>query len=138
MKLHTIEGVTIRVNDMEKATKFFSEVLGQEFGSPSESKDIGSLNSLGLGLGASRLGITLLAPSRPDGVVGKTIEKRGEGIQLISLKVANVAQATAELKSHGIRQIAGDGTTMAQFHPQDVFGVHIELVSEEFLRKMGR
>lgn len=122
MKVEKIDHIAIRVKDLEKASKFFSDLLGIEFSGPNENKgaDIRSV--------ASPVGIALTEPLSPDGPSARALERRGEGLAMLSLQVKNFEQAAAEMKSHGIRQVVEFGTKTALFHPQDLHGVMIELL----------
>ncbi len=122
MKVEKIHHVAILVKDLEEAGKLYADLFGIEFSGPSESKelDIRNLNS--------PEGIELVSPLTPDGAMARTLEHRGEGITLMAFKVASVEKASAEMKAKGIRQIGGDGTKAAIFHPRDLKGVTIELV----------
>ncbi|MBI4283075.1 MAG: VOC family protein [Chloroflexi bacterium] len=125
MKVKKIDHVTIRVKDLEEARKFFTEVFGIEFGGINVSKE------QDLRYYSSDLGITLHTPLSPDGAPARALEQRGEGVSVLSLQVANLPEAAAEMKARGIRQIAGAGKTLAVFHPRDLYGVMVELIQRE-------
>ena len=122
MKAEKIDHVAILVKDLEKAGKFYADLFGTEFSGPNENKELDIRNLM------SPIGIELVTPLTPDGVMARTLEHRGDGMTLLSLKVPNVAEATAEMKAKGIRQTAGTGTRIAIFHPKDLCGVTIELI----------
>ncbi|MGB4031490.1 MAG: VOC family protein, partial [Tenuifilaceae bacterium] len=69
----------------------------------------------------------------PDGPIAKYIEKNGEGIQHIALRVENIEEALAELKAKGIRLIdekpryGAGGAKIAFIHPKATGGVLLEL-----------
>ncbi|MFC2071938.1 VOC family protein [Chloroflexota bacterium] len=130
MKVEKIDHVAILVKDIEKASKFFADLFDIEFNGPNEIKGGDAVN-----MTSRPLGIELLTPSTPDGAMAKVLERRGEGLSLLSLKVANKEEAMAEMKARGIRNIApagmtapGGGTGGAIYHPKDTYGVQIELV----------
>ena len=120
MKVEKIGYVTIRVKDLEKAGKFFADLFDIEFTSPGENPELDIRNLI------SPL-MELISPLTPDGTVARTLERRGEGVALVSLKVANIEEAVAEMKSKGIRQL-WHREKRALFHPNDLYGVMIELV----------
>jgi len=125
MKVEKIDHVAINVKDLKKAAQFFTDLLGTEFSSPAVFKEL-DLTSL-----IEPLGIELVEPLTPDGPTARTIEQRGEGLSLISLKVTNVEEAMAEMKSRGVRLVTLiDRPKMkaAIYHPKDTFGVMIELI----------
>lgn len=123
MKIEGIQHVAILVGDLEKAGKLYSDLFGIEFDGPNERKELDIRNRM------SPEGIELLSPLTPDGVMAKTLEKRGEGITLLALKVPNIEQAKAKMDSKGIRKIGG-GDKTAIYHPKDLNGVTIELIED--------
>lgn len=84
-----------------------------------------------LSVGDSNL--ELLEPTSPDSPIAKFIEKRGEGIHHISLRVDDIEKHLAELKSKGYRLInehpvpGAHGCRVAFLHPAAGNGVLIEL-----------
>jgi methylmalonyl-CoA/ethylmalonyl-CoA epimerase len=77
--------------------------------------------------------IELLESTAPDGPVAKYIEKNGEGIQHVALRVDNLEAALAELKALGVRLIdekpryGAGGAKIAFVHPRSTGGVLLEL-----------
>ena len=77
--------------------------------------------------------IELLESTSPDGPVAKHIEKNGEGIQHLALRVDNLEAALAELKAQGVRLIdekpryGAGGAKIAFVHPRSTGGVLLEL-----------
>ena len=124
MKIEKIDGVLIMVKDLEKAGKFFADLLDMEFRGPSEGQDLRHLIS-------RPTGIELVSPLTPDGSAAKTLRNRGEGLHCLSLKVPNLEEAIAEMKSKGIRHIGTMGKTIAIFHPKDTYGVMIDLIERK-------
>ena len=130
MKVERLDHVHIYVKDLEKAAKFFGDLLESRVSDPpmTETKDH-QIKSVLL-----PLGIELISSLTPDGPVGKAIEKGGEGLKAISLKVPNIDEAIEEMKSLGIRQVGRvkvGKLQEAQFHPRDTFGVMIELCEHD-------
>ena len=125
MKVEKIDHVHIAVRDLEAATKFFSETLGVPFSAIREYK------AADVRITMSPQGIELIQPLSPDGAVARFIEKRGEGLHAITLKVPNLEEAIAELQSKGLKlvgRVESDTMKEAQFHPKDAYGVMIELI----------
>lgn len=77
--------------------------------------------------------IELLESTAPDGPVAKYIEKNGEGIQHVALRVDNLEAALAEMKAKGVRLIdekpryGAGGARIAFVHPRSTGGVLLEL-----------
>ena len=136
MKVEKIDRVVIRVKDMDKAKRFFTDLLGGEFGEPFINKPADLISH------RHPVGIDLVAPLSPDGPTATALEKRGEGIAILALEVSNLEEAIAEMKSRGIKLVAG-GPERAEhhperraaiFHPKDTYGVMIELVQHNIKR----
>lgn len=81
--------------------------------------------------------IELLESTAPDGPVAKYIDKNGEGIQHVALRVDNLEAALAELKALGVRLIdekpryGAGGARIAFVHPRSTGGVLLELSERE-------
>ena len=77
--------------------------------------------------------IELLESTSPDGPIAKHIEKNGEGIQHVALRVDNLEAALAELKAKGVRLIdetpryGAGGARIAFVHPKSTGGILLEL-----------
>jgi methylmalonyl-CoA/ethylmalonyl-CoA epimerase len=84
-----------------------------------------------LSVGDSNL--ELLEPTSPDSPIAKFIEKRGEGIHHICLRVDNIEEHLQRLKEKGYRLIneapvpGAHGCRVAFLHPSAGNGVLIEL-----------
>jgi methylmalonyl-CoA/ethylmalonyl-CoA epimerase len=124
MKIEKIDHVAILVKDLSKAEKFFSDLFEMEFAKLGEVEEVDARSIM------EASGIEILEPLTPDGPTAKTLEKRGEGLTLISLKVPNLEEAMAEMKTKGIRLVAErhEDVRLAIYHPKDTYGVMIELI----------
>jgi len=77
--------------------------------------------------------LELLEPSSPDSPIAKFIEKRGEGIHHICLRVDDLESHLARLKAEGYRLVneapvpGAHGCRVAFLHPSAGNGVLIEL-----------
>ena len=124
MKAEKIDRVHVAVKDMDKAIKFFSEVLGTTFGEPLVDE------AVGIKVVFSPIGVELVESISPDSAFAKFIEKRGEGLYSLTFKVPDIEAAIEEYTARGIRLAARTGSPKAreaQFHPKDSFGVSIVL-----------
>lgn len=85
--------------------------------------------------------LELLEPTGPESTIAKFIEKRGEGIHHICLRVDDIESHLARLKAEGYRLInespvpGAHGCRVAFLHPAAGNGVLIEL-SEELSEKI--
>jgi len=95
-----------------------------------------ALESMGLRVAFLRAGsvtIELLEPTRPDSVVAKFLEKRGEGIHHLSFAVNDIEAALAGAQASGLTLIdrtprdGTHGTRIAFLHPKSMGGVLVEL-----------
>lgn len=77
--------------------------------------------------------VELLESTVPDGPIARYIEKNGEGIQHIALRVDDLEAALAELKAKGVRLIdekpryGAGGARIAFVHPKSFGGILLEL-----------
>jgi methylmalonyl-CoA epimerase len=83
--------------------------------------------------GGSR--IELLEPTEADSVVGRFLEKRGEGLHHVALRVPDLKAAVERLRASGARLLneprTGAGGHLYVFvHPASTGGVLLELIQE--------
>ncbi len=77
--------------------------------------------------------IELLESTSPDGPIARFIEKNGEGIQHMALRVENIDATLAELKAKGVRLIdekpryGAGGARIAFIHPKSTGGILLEI-----------
>lgn len=96
-----------------------------------ETVETQKVNTAFLSVGDSNL--ELLEPTSPDSPIAKFIEKRGEGIHHICLRVDDIESHLARLKAEGYRLInehpvpGAHGCRVAFLHPAAGNGVLIEL-----------
>ncbi|HHT69994.1 MAG TPA: methylmalonyl-CoA epimerase [Firmicutes bacterium] len=125
-----IDHVGIAVSDLDKAKKFYQDVLGIKVTATEEVEEQKVITAF-LPLGDSE--IELLASTAPDGPIARFIEKRGEGIQHIALRVDNIDAALERLKTAGVRLIdekprrGAGGAKIAFIHPKATGGVLLEI-----------
>ena len=81
--------------------------------------------------------VELLESTDPEGPIAKFIEKKGEGIQHIAIRVENVEAAIAEMIEKGWRMIdekpryGAGGAKIAFAHPKSSGGVLVELTQRD-------
>ncbi|HPV49570.1 MAG TPA: methylmalonyl-CoA epimerase [Smithellaceae bacterium] len=129
MKVLKIDHIGIAVKNLEEGSKLY-EILGIVSAGTEEVAEQKVRVSF-FPVGDSE--IELLESTAPDGPIAKYIEKNGEGIQHIALRVENIEEALAELKAKGIRLIdekpryGAGGAKIAFIHPKATGGVLLEL-----------
>lgn len=126
-----IEHIGIAVNELDEMINLYSDVLGLEFEGVhvvKEQKVRVAFFSTG---GETR--IELLEPTERESAVAKFIERRGEGVHHISLKVRNIEAVLERLKERGLRLVdekprtGADGGKIAFIHPKSTGNVLFEL-----------
>ena len=127
-----IDHLGIAVSSLEKALGFYEQQLGLSV-SLRETVEQEEVKVAMLPAGESR--IELLEATGPDSVIAKFIEKRGEGLHHVALKVPDLAAVVARLKTAGARLLndprPGAGGHLYVFvHPSSTGGVLLELIQE--------
>src|SRR6266699_2354604 len=120
-----IDHLGIAVRSIDEALRFYRDQLGLAVGAL-ETVEQEKVHTAMLPLGESR--IELLEASQPDSVIAKFIEKRGEGLHHVAIKVPDLASAVARLKSGGARllnepQRGAGGHLYVFVHPSSTGGV---------------
>ena len=133
MILTEIDHVAIAVHDLEAAISYYQRAFGATVDHREVVESDGVEEAL---LSVAESYIQLLTPTRPDAPVAKALEKRGEGLHHIGYRVANCADALAQMIAAGATPLdkaprpGSRGTTVAFIHPKGSFGTLIELVQE--------
>jgi len=127
-----IDHLGIAVRSLDSALGFYEKQLGFAAGLR-ETVELEKVNVAMLPAGESR--IELLEATSPDSVVAKFIEKRGEGLHHVAVKVPDLAATVERLKAHGARLLneprAGAGGHHYVFvHPASTGGVLLELIQK--------
>ena len=133
MILTEIDHVAIAVHDIEAAISYYQRAFGATVDHREVVESDGVEEAL---LKVAESYIQLLTPTRPDSPVAKSLEKRGEGLHHIGYRVADCADALAQMIAAGATPLdkaprpGSRGTTVAFIHPKGSFGTLIELVQE--------
>lgn len=128
--IEKIDHIGIAVSNIQDAAKFYTDALGLKV-SEIETVEEQKVRTVGILLGDTR--IELLESLDAEGPIAKFIEKRGEGIQHIALKVDDIKAQLDDLKQKGIRLIdeepktGAGGAKIAFIHPKSTNGILIEL-----------
>jgi len=132
--LEKLDHIGIAVKDLDKAIKLYKDVFGIEPSLVYESAYTKAKIAF-IPMGETR--IELIQPSNPESVVGKFLEKKGEGIHHISFKVKDVDQSLMEIESKGVQLIdkksrqVRENERVAFLHPKSTNGVLFELIQED-------
>jgi methylmalonyl-CoA/ethylmalonyl-CoA epimerase len=129
-KVLKVDHIGIAVKDLAEAKKFYTDVLGMKV-QGEETVEQQKVKVCFVPCGDSEL--ELLESTSPEGPIAKFIEKNGEGIQHIALRVDSIEKALADLKSQGVRLIdespryGAGGASIAFIHPKATGGILLEL-----------
>ncbi len=129
-KVLRVDHIGIAVKDLAQAKKFYTEMLGMEAMGEEEVAEQ-KVKVCFIPCGDSE--VELLESTSPDGPIAKYIEKNGEGIQHMALRVDNIEAALADLKEKGVRLIdekpryGAGGASIAFVHPKATGGILLEL-----------
>lgn len=130
MKTTVVDHIGIAVHSIDEALSFWQNTLGIECTGVEEVAEQ-KVKTAFLPLGDTE--IELLEATSDDSPVAKFIEKRGEGIHHLALRVDDLEAALAELKEKGMRLIdetpryGAGGTRIAFVHPKATGGILLEL-----------
>ena len=130
MKPTVVDHIGVAVKDLKKALEFWEKTLGIPCVGVEEVAEQKVRTAF---LPVKDTEIELLEPTADDSPVAKFIEKKGEGIHHIALRVENLEEALEELKARGVQLIdekpryGAGGARIAFVHPKATGGVLLEL-----------
>jgi methylmalonyl-CoA epimerase len=130
MNLKNIDHIGIAVTNMQESLSFWETSLGIE---PHGIQEVPEQKLRTAFLPVGDTEIELLESTSADSSVAKFIEKHGEGLHHIAIRVDNIEVALAELKAKGIQLIdetprnGAGGARIAFVHPRATHGVLLEL-----------
>ncbi len=134
MKILKIDHLGIAVNSIDEGKSFWSDVLGLDY-EGTETVAEQKVTTAFFPVGESE--VELLESTAPDGPVARYIEKRGQGIQHVAFRVADIDAALDELKAKGVKlidqtpRIGAGGARIAFLHPKATNGVLVELCQRD-------
>lgn len=129
-----VDHIGIAVKSIEETIKFYTDVLGLKCTGTEEIKEQ-KVKTAFIPTGESE--IELLESTSDDGPIAKFIEKKGEGLQHIALRVENIEETLEDLKKKGIMLIdekpryGAGGAKIAFIHPKSTKGVLLELCERD-------
>ncbi|TZE81576.1 methylmalonyl-CoA epimerase [Calorimonas adulescens] len=128
--IQKIDHIGIAVKNLDEVLKFYEDTLGIKC-TGTEVIEGQHVKTAFLPLGNSE--IELLESTSEDGPIAKFIEKNGEGMQHIALRVDDIEKALEEMRDKGVRLIderprkGAGGAKIAFLHPKSTHGVLLEL-----------
>jgi methylmalonyl-CoA epimerase len=127
-----IDHLGIAVRSLDAALQFYEQQLGFTVGLR-ETVEQEKVKVAMLPAGGPR--IELLEATTPDSVIARFIEKRGEGLHHVAIRVPDLTATVERLKTQGARLLndprPGAGGHLYVFvHPSSTGGVLLELIQE--------
>ena len=126
-----LDHVAVAVADLDAAVTLYRDVLGL----PVTGREFVADQKVNVAFVGEEPGrIELVCPSSPDSAVAKFIEKKGEGLHHVAVRVHDLDGTLARLKEKGVALIdqagrpGAHGTRVAFLHPKGARGVLLELV----------
>jgi methylmalonyl-CoA/ethylmalonyl-CoA epimerase len=127
------EHIGIAVKSLDSAVPIFEKLLNS-ICYKTESVASEKVNTAFLKIGETK--IELLESTAADGVIGRFIEKKGEGMHHIAFEVADIATEMERLKKEGfvllheVPKRGADNKLVCFLHPKNTHGVLVELCQE--------
>ncbi len=134
-KVLGVDHIGIAAGDLKEVGSFWSDALG--LATTGEETVEEQKVTTGFYPTPNGSEIELLVATAPDSPIAKYIEKKGEGIQHIALRVDNLEEALSDLKAKGVRLIdekprkGAGGAKIAFLHPKATHGVLLELCQRD-------
>lgn len=131
--MFSIDHLGIAVRSLDQALEFYTRQLGMSV-AMRETVEQEKVRVAMLPAGESH--IELLEPSEEGSVIARFLDKRGEGLHHVALRVPDLAAAVERLKSAGAKILneprRGAGGHLYVFvHPVSTGGVLLELIQQE-------
>jgi len=130
VKVLKVDHVGIAVENLEDTLAIYTGILGLELHG-TEVVEEQKVKTAFLPVGDTE--IELLSSTDPEGPIGKFVAAKGQGVQHVAFRVADIDAALAELKAKGVRLIdekpryGAGGARIAFLHPKATNGVLVEL-----------
>jgi methylmalonyl-CoA/ethylmalonyl-CoA epimerase len=147
MKVNRVDHICIAVKNLDRARETWELLLGKD--GPDEAYVDESEKIRVARYWIGEVGFELMESTEPDGDVAKFIEKRGEGVMLISFNVDSIREAIVDLEAKGYPFIPDArgrkarlfrDSEFAFIHPKKLNGVLTELIDYRWdeLKKQPR
>jgi methylmalonyl-CoA/ethylmalonyl-CoA epimerase len=126
-----IDHIGVAVSDLERAIALYEGTFGMPLVHRETVEDQGVEAAL-LDVGDGH--VELLSPLGPETVVGKFVERRGEGLHHVAYRVQDIDATLEALKEEGVELIDAQArvgirrSRVAFVHPRSTGGVLTELV----------
>jgi methylmalonyl-CoA/ethylmalonyl-CoA epimerase len=131
-----LDHIAIAVDKLDEALRIYQDILGLKLQKTMIFENQ-KVKIAFFSVGETK--VELLEPTAQESPVAKFIEKRGEGIHHIALKVTNIEALLKQLKEKGITLVdekprtGAEGGKVAFLHPKSLKNVLIELCEKRNL-----
>lgn len=128
-----IEHIGIAVRSLEQSIPLFEKLLDTPC---YKTEEVEAENVLTAFFQQGESKIELLESTKPDGVISRFIEKRGEGMHHIAFAVKDIEAEMERLRNAGFKLLqetpkkGADNKLVCFVHPKDTNGVLIELCQD--------
>jgi methylmalonyl-CoA/ethylmalonyl-CoA epimerase len=138
MKMNRIDHICIAVKNLAEARIVWEPLLGKDSPDDEYVDELEKIRVARYWIG--EVGFELMESTTPDGDVAKFIEKRGEGVMLISFNVDNTRDAVKDLQDKGYPFIPNTRGQIARpfrdcefafVHPKKLNGVLTEIIDDK-------
>ncbi len=130
MKVNKVDHICIAVKSLKQARKVWEPIFGKSGPDDEYIDESEKIKVARYWVG--EIGFELMESTTPDGEVAKYIEKKGEGVMLVSLNVDNTRKAMDELQQKEYPFIGGPrpfrDCEFAFVHPKKTNNVLLELI----------
>lgn len=133
MGVEKIEHIGIAVKSIEASLPYYRDILGLKY-TGTETVLEQKVRVAFLEIGENR--IELLEPTSEDSPIAGFLEKRGEGIHHIAVRVDAIEDSLEEHRRNGVRliddqpRVGAHNMRIAFVHPKSTSGVLLELCQE--------
>ena len=129
-----VDHVAIAVRNVGAAVPLFVDALGGEFLFAGENRSQGFRWAQFRFPNGGK--IELVTPTTPDGFVQRFLDRRGEGVHHVTLKVPDIGRAIAHLREQNVElmRVSTDHPSWKEafIHPRDGHGVLIQIAQSRF------
>jgi methylmalonyl-CoA/ethylmalonyl-CoA epimerase len=138
MKMNRIDHICIAVKNLGEARIMWEPLLGKNSPDDEYVDELEKIRVARYWIG--EVGFELMESTSPDGDVAKFIEKKGEGVMLISFNVDNTREAVKDLQAKGYPFIPDSRGEIARpfrdcefafVHPKKLNGVLTEIIDDK-------
>ena len=135
MRINKMDHICVAVKNLDEARKAWEQLLGKDKPDDEYVDEREKIRVARYMVG--EVGFELMESTTPDGDVAKFIEKRGEGVMLVSFNVDNTRETVQELRGKGYSFIPDARGEIARpfrecefafVHPKKLNGVLTEII----------